>query len=185
MPETLPIRAWLATVAGVIILSFPGQKLSSAQSLSEYQVKAAYVYNFAKFVAWPTQAFSRPTAPIVFCVLSDPAFESELNRMVKEKTISGRRAEVVSVRNAQESRSCHVLFINAAQARQVRRVLNLLQGTSILTVSETPGFIEAGGIVNFVLQDDRVRFQINHKAAMQAGLQISSRLLSLANLVVE
>jgi YfiR/HmsC-like len=185
MREMPLIRVRLSTLAVVLVLLFLGQSLSPAQTMSEYQVKAAYLYNFAKFVEWPGGAFSSPTAPLQFCVLNDQAFESELNRLVTGKAIAGRPANVTSVRNAEESRRCHILFINSSQRGQVRHVLEVLRDTSVLTVGETQGFVEEGGIINFVLQDDRVQFQVNHKAAAQAALHISSRLLSVAKLVIE
>lgn len=186
MTREMPLlRVWLSTLGVVILLSFSWQSLSHAQTMSEYQVKAAYLYNFAKFVEWPGGAFSSPTAPLQFCVLNDRAFGSELNQLVKGKTIAGRPVNVVSVQNAEESRRCHILFINSSHAGQVRHVLEVLRETSVLTVGEMQGFVEAGGIINFVLQDDRVQFQVNHKAAIHAGLQISSRLLSVAKSVIE
>jgi hypothetical protein len=179
------IRMWLLTPGIVLALLLPGHSLSYAQTVSEDQVKAAYLYNFAKFVEWPARNFTNPTDPIRLCVLSRQAFESELNQMVKGKTIAGRPVAVVPVQRGEQARSCHILFIDSSQDRQVQHIIEALRDTSVLTVGETEGFVEKGGIVNFVLQDDRVQFQVNHRAANQAGLRISSRLLTLAKLVIE
>jgi hypothetical protein len=92
---------------------------------------------------------------------------------------------VIQVKDGMQARSCHVLFINAAQGRQARRIFEILRGASVLTVGEAGDFLEAGGVINFVLIDDRVQFQVNHKAAGAANLYISSRLLSVAKHVVE
>jgi hypothetical protein len=168
-----------------MLLWFTAQPLSSAQAASEYQVKAAYVYNFAKFVEWPARDFPSPTAPIALCVLDDPSFASELNRIVKGKAVANHPVSVVPVQTPEQSRNCHVLFINSSHDGQSRHIIEVLRDTNVLTVGETKGFVENGGIINFVLQDDHVQFQVNHKAANDAGLSISSRLLALARVVIE
>lgn len=154
-----------------------------AQAVSDYQVKAAYVYNFAKFVDWPAESFSTPTAPIRLCVLNDHAFQSQLEQIVTGKSITGRPVIAITVQTGEESRDCQVLYINSSQ--QSRHIFDLLQGTSVLTVGETKGFLEEGGIINFIFQGDQVHFQVNHKAATLAGLHMSSRLLSVAKAVIE
>jgi YfiR/HmsC-like len=169
----------------VFLLLLPGPLLSCAQNVSEYQVKAAYLYNFSKFVEWPAQAFASPVAPIRLCVLKDQAFESELNQVVKGKTVGGRAVTVVPVQTGEQSLRCQILFIASSQDKQSRQIIDTLRNSSVLTVGESEGFVEKGGIINFVLQDDRVQLQVNHKAATQAGLHISSRLLSVAKLVIQ
>lgn len=185
MQQSCPFRAGWLTLGIAMLLWFPAQPLSNAQTASEYQVKAAYLYNFVKFVEWPAQDFASPTAPIQLCVLNDRSFESELNQIVKGKTVAGRPVAVIPVQNGEQSRLCHVLFINSSQSGQAHHILEVLRDTSVLTVGETKGFVEEGGIINFVLQDDHVQFHVNHKAANQVGLRISSRLLSVAKLVIE
>ena len=184
-PEMPPIRVWLLTLGVVTVLALLGQSLSFAQAVSEYQVKAAYLYNFAKFVEWPSRDFPSPSAPLRFCVLNDQAFESTLNQIVKGKVVGSHPASVVSVQNGEQSRSCHVLFINSSQARETQHILEVLRDTNVLTVGETKGFVEEGGMISFVLHDDSVQFQVNHKAAKQAGLGLSSRLLAVAKAVLE
>ena len=169
----------------VLLLVVAESGLSNGQVASEYQVKAAYVYNFAKFVEWPAQDFPSATAPIRICVLNDPRFETELEHIVRAKTIAGHPVSVISVEDADQCRSCHVLFVNSSQKRQVHHIIQVLRDTNVLTVGETTGFVDEGGIINFVVQDERVTFEINRKAALQSGLRISSRLLSVAKLVIE
>ena len=179
------IRLCWPLLAAVFLLLSSGPPLSCAQTVSEYQFKAAYLYNFSKFVEWPAQAFASPVAPIRLCVLKEQAFESELNQVVKGKTVGGRAVAVVPVQTAEQSLGCQILFIASSQDKQSRQIIDTLRNTSVLTVGESEGFLERGGIINFVLQDDRVQLQVNHKAATQAGLHISSRLLSVARLVIE
>lgn len=185
MQDTQRVRVWWLTLGTTLLLLFQGQQLAHAQAVSEYQVKAAYLYNFAKFVEWPAGDFATPDAPIRLCVLDDPSVESELNQIAKGKTIGGHPVNVVPVQNGEQSRSCQILFINASHNQQARQIIELLRETSVLTVGETKVFVAEGGIISLVLQDDRMRFQVNHKAAKQAGLHISSRLLSVATLVLE
>lgn len=166
-------------------LLFFGPLSSVAQNVSDYQVKAAYLYNFTKFVRWPVHGFSGPAAPIQLCVLNDPLFQAELNRIAKGKTVAGRPVTVLAVQDAEESRSCHILFINSLQGTHARRILDALRQSSVLTVGESAGFTKEGGIINFLIQEDHVQFEVNHRAANEVGLQISSRLLSVAKLVIE
>ena len=184
MKNGYPFRSWLITlVIGLLVML--GRELGYSQTISEDQVKAAYLYNFAKFVEWPSDTFPDVTAPIRLCLLSDPTIGSELSQIVKDKRISGRSIVVVPIQTGEQGRSCQILFINSAQNWQVEHLLKVLQGASVLTVGETTGFVERGGIVNFVLQDDQVHFQVNHKAATQSRLRMSARLLSVAKLVIE
>jgi hypothetical protein len=153
--------------------------------MSDYQVKAAYLYNFAKFVQWPEHDFPSPASPIQLCVLNDPPFRAELNRIAKGKTIAGRPVAVVAVQDAELSRNCHILFINSSNGTHARRILEALRQSSVLTVGESAGFAAEGGIINFVLHENHVQFEVNHRAANEVGLQISFRLLSVAKLVIE
>ena len=178
-------RVHWAGLGTVLLLLLPGPHLLCAQTVNEDQVKAAYLYNFSKFVEWPAQAFASPVAPIRLCVLNNPAFESELNPIVRGKIVGGRAIAVIPVQNAEQARQCQILFIASSQDRQSRQIIDALRDSSVLTVGESAGFVEKGGIINFVLQDDRVQLEVNHKAATQAGLHISSRLLSVAKRVIE
>lgn len=172
----------LDVILGLLCMS---PLISAAQKTTDTRLEAAYIYNFAKFVEWPPYKFPNTSTPIRFCVLNDFAFQSELNRAVSAKTISGRTLEVVLLRDPSQALQCHVLFINAAQERQIEHLLKPLRGASVLTVGETDGFLDEGGMINFSLQNDQVQFRINHKAAQEANLYLSSRLLSLAKKVVE
>ena len=153
------------------------------QELEEYQVKAAYLYNFAKFVDWPAQSFKTPASPIVVCILGEDPFGSALQEVMRGKTVSGRNLLVRQVGDVSAASGCHMLFVSSGEWRQHRPVLARLGGTGVLTIGETPGFTAGGGIVSFKLAGRRVRFEINVDAARQAQLQISSKLLSLAEIV--
>ena len=155
-----------------------------AQSAGEYQIKAAFLFNFAKFVEWPPNSFSDAAAPLQICVLGQDPFGEELRDITNEKTMNGRKFEVNHVVDLQRARSCHILFIASSERTSMKRILEGLRGASVLTVGDTEGFVEQGGMINFVLENDRVKFEVSSAAAERAGLKISSKLLSVARLVV-
>jgi hypothetical protein len=155
------------------------------QAFSDYEVKAAYFYKFSKFVEWPKEVFTSPAAPIRFCVLRDHSFETELNRVVKGKSIPGHDIEVIGVGDGEQARRCQLLFINSIQQRESRHIIEALRGASVLTVGETGDFLQQGGMIAFVLDHDRVQFEVNRKAASDARLFVSSKMLSLAKRVVD
>jgi hypothetical protein len=147
---------------------------------SEYQVKAAFVYNFAKFVEWPTEAFAGPKSPMVIGVLGKNVFGGDLERTVRSKTVSEHPFQIKEFRSVTEATNCHILFISTSEKDRLAEILKQLHGTSVLTVGEMDHFTEAGGMINFVMEGNKVHFQINNEEAVKAGLKISSRLLSLA-----
>jgi hypothetical protein len=147
---------------------------------SEYQLKSAFLFNFAKFVEWPPEAFSSSTAPLVFGVLGENPFGEHLENTVRNKTINGRKIVVKTVTSPDEAKTCHILFISTSERRRLREILEALRSSSVLTVGEMDRFIEAGGMINFVLENNKIRFQISDQAARNARLKISSKLLSLA-----
>ncbi len=157
---------------------------TQGQIATEYQIKAAFLFNFAKFVEWPPSSFSDASAPLRICVFGRDPFGDELLNITKDKTVNGRRLEVDQGVDLQAARTCQILFIGSSEKRRMKEVLASLSGTSVLTVAENEGFAEQGGMINFVLEKSRVQFEVNRKTAEQAGLKISSKLLSVAKLVV-
>jgi hypothetical protein len=175
---------WIALGIG-LLLWIAGPPAGEAQPMNESQVEAAYLYNFVKFVSWPAGTFANATDPIRLCILSDEPFQLQLNQIVKGKTIAGHPVLVVPVQNGEQARSCQELFIRSSQKRDTMQILESLHGTSVLTIGEVKGFVEQGGIISFILQGEHVHFQVNQKAANQAGLRLSSQLLSVAQAVTE
>jgi len=153
---------------------------------SEYLIKAGFIYNFAKFVEWPSAAFSQADSPIVIGVLGTDPFGNVLDRIVEDKKL-GPRGFVVRRykwgKDVKELRDCKILFVSASERTHVDEILQSVKGLPILTVGETPGFAERGGVIRFTLEDNRVRFEVNVAAAHQADLNISSRLLTLAKII--
>jgi len=169
----------LATVMCAVVL--PGTEARGAESPSlEYQIKAACLYNFAKFVDWPPAVFPDRTSPIVFGILGEDPFGDTLERITKNKTINGRALTIKRSRRVEDLKDCQVLFISRSDQAHLGQILTALKGLSILTVSDTEEFLADGGIINFKMQNDKVRFEVNVATAQSAALKISSELLDLA-----
>jgi hypothetical protein len=141
------------------------------------------VYNFAKFIEWPSEAFAGATDPLVFCAVGEGLFGSVLEYTLSGKTINGRPLVTKRLKPEQDLRACHLLFIGSSEKKRLAQIIQSLQGASVLTVSEISGFVHAGGIVNFILEENKVRFEINRGSAERARLKISSKLLALAKAV--
>lgn len=148
------------------------------QAPSEYQVKAAFLYNFAKFVEWP--ALANPAFPITMCVLGKDPFGKALESVMEGKTVNGRPIVIRRTNDLAVARSCQVLFLSASEAGRAGEIVKGLRDASVLTVSDLDRFTEAGGVIALVMEGQRVRFRINSKAAAFANLKISSKLLQLA-----
>ena len=157
---------------------------ATAQSAGEYQVKAAFLYNFAKFIEWPPSGFRNATAPLQICILGRDPFGQGLRDIVSTKTVNGRKFEVDYLVDMQLARACHILFVASSEKARIKQILESMRGTVALTVSDTEGFAEQGGMIDFLLNNDRVVFEVNRNAAEQAGLKISSKLLSVAKVVI-
>ncbi|MGV3774651.1 MAG: YfiR family protein [Verrucomicrobiales bacterium] len=151
-----------------------------APKAAEYEIKAAFILNFAKFTEWPSNKFESTNAPIIIGILGEDPFDGSLERVLKGKTISGRAIHLERYRTPAEARKAHVLFMGDTDRKRVGQQLTGLTGANVLTVSEMDGFAETGGMIGFTEIADRVRFEINPKAADKEQVKISSKLLSLA-----
>jgi hypothetical protein len=148
--------------------------------INEYQVKAFFLCSFARYVEWPSGSFRAPSDPIVICVLGQNHFGSALDGAIAGKLVEGRPFVVRQISDLPPSGSCQILFVNSSERKRFRSAAGKLKGTGVLSVGETPGFTGEGGIINFKLEDGKVRFEIDVEAAGREGLHISSKLLSLA-----
>jgi len=149
----------------------------------EYQIKAAYLFNFLKFVEFPEDAFADPLAPIVIGVVGDDPFGSSLPQVVVGKTVQGRDLVIRLYHPGENLRSAHILFISGSERKRIPMILSELHGSSVLTVADTAGFVDEGGMIQFLNENDRIRFAINLDATTRARLKLSSKLLSLAKVV--
>ena len=153
-----------------------------AQVADEYRVKAAFLYNFAKFVEWPAQAFKSPTDPIVIGVLGKNPFGAALSEAVAGKTLGGRTFQVREVTDAQAA-GCQIVFVSSSERKRMGPLFIVIGNSAVLTVGETDNFAVEGGIINFKIDAGSVRLQINVEAARKQQLRISAKLLSLAEIV--
>ena len=155
----------------------------SAQTVEDSRVKAAYLYNFAKFVEWPPKAFRSPEDPTVICVVGDERTSDVLESGLNGKKAGGKLVEARRPHSSSEMRSCHVLFIGFSDKQRIAQLLNQVQGESVLTVGQSDQFLALGGMINLVLIDNRIELEIDPDASSAAGLKISSRLLVVGRLV--
>lgn len=153
-------------------------------SSSEYAVKAAFLFHFAQFVEWPAESFQGASSPYVYCTMGVDPFKGALDTTLSGKTVGGRTFEVRHLKQGKEAQGCHLLFIGEEQERLFSPVATQLQGTPVLIVGESEGFVGEGGMVGFALEDNRVRFEVNLEAAEKAKLKISAKLLALAKTVI-
>jgi hypothetical protein len=149
---------------------------------SEREVEAAFLCSFAEFVEWPD---ARPDASVTVLVLGEDPFGPLLDETVKSRPLQTKGIEVSRSRRAEDAPRFQVVYVSASEKPRLAAILGALVGRSVLTVSDIPGFAEQGGVVGFVVEDKRVRFEINTAAADRARLRISSRLLTLARVVNE
>lgn len=159
-----------------------------AQSVSEYEIKAAFLYKFASFVQWPAALPGSPPAaagPMCIGVLGADRFGSFLDQVVSGKLVGGRAFTVERLHSAGQALHCEIVFISSSEQGRMSEILSMLRDKPVLTVSELPGFCEKGGLINLKVVNSAVRFEINVAAAERAGLRFSSKLLSLATIVAE
>ena len=147
---------------------------------SEYEVKAAFLFNFAKFVEWPANAFATTNSPIVIGILGKNVFGENLQKTIRDRKVNNRSFQFRNFESAADATNCHILFISASEKDDYPNIVSTLRNASVLTVSEADGFLKAGGMINFLFEDNNIRFQISDEAAKKARLKISSKLLSLA-----
>lgn len=148
----------------------------------EYQLKAAFIYNFVQFVEWPAGTFADSRAPLVLATVGDDPFQGALDKAVGGKTVGGRPLAVKHFARGADVQGCQMLFVAGGEDDQLAAALQKIGNTPVLIVGESEGFIRAGGMVRFYEEDNRLRFEVNLKAAARVGLRISSRLLKLARI---
>lgn len=185
----------------IIFLVFAtSQSRADSESVREYQLKAAFLYNFLMFTDWPEEKMSADDKPIIIGIMGKDPFENAFEP-IKDKDAKNRKVIVKRFKGLEdlkksgsdamnkeieEIRKCHLLFICSSEKPVLKEIINLVSGYNILTVGDMQGFLESGGgVINFVVEEGKIRFEINAIAAAQAKLQIRSQLLRLARRVIE
>lgn len=172
----------LLAISWAVSGSAPPVHGQSAQ-VSEYEVKAAFLYNFAKFVEWPSAAFPSNQTPIALCIFGKDPFGRSLDNMVRDKTAGNRQLVIHRSKRIQELKSCQMVFVDSSESQRLSEILESLRGLGVLLVGESQDFAGRGGHIQFTLEDNKVRFSINVDAAERSGLKISSKLLALSKIV--
>jgi uncharacterized protein DUF4154 len=170
----------------MLSLSVPATPQSSGSK--EYELKAAFLLNFAKFIDWPPDSFASATSPFLICVVGQDPFGTALNQSLLGKTMDGRVVQIIRYPNMgdlPDARHCQIVFVSASEKSHFRDVIGVLRGANTLMVGDADGFAAAGGTIEFMLEDNHIRFAINPDAAERADLKISSKLLALAKIVHE
>ncbi len=175
------LRCLALGIAGLLLLgALPGQPTNSAL---EARVKSAYIYNFLKFIDWPSSSLGSENDPILICVIGKDAMASILTELESFR-VKGRPLRVkYAVLDKSPLPSCQVLFLSSSEQRQFKLVLEKLQGRNVLTISDIPGFARQGGVIGFVNETGKVKIEINLAAAQQANLKISAKLLEVARII--
>jgi len=179
-----PIRVAL----NLILLAAIAPSLSSfgapEEHVDEYRAKATFLAAFPNFVEWPSDAFPSEQAPLLLCVFGDFSFGTSLAERTRGTLIRGRRVEIRWARKERDLRTCQILFASRSEAKHYERVFKAVKGASVLTVGETPGFLASGGAIDFLVEQDRLQFEVNIVAATDAHLRISANMLALARHVI-
>jgi hypothetical protein len=175
----------LARIQVVLLLLWSASGFASGPDIDADQVKAVFLYKVAKFVDWPDGTSGAPPALITICVMGNNTFADLLEGLVKAQPANNQEFGVRRITSVSEIRGCRILYLGASQRRQVHAILGALRETGVLTAGETEGFAIQGCVIDFWMEANRVRFEINTDAAARAHLKISSKLLNLAARVVK
>jgi hypothetical protein len=191
----MKIRVYIFIFVILAMLAVP-QAYGDSASTREYQVKAAFLYNFIMFVDWPAEKMPAAGEPIIIGIIGKDPFETAFEP-VEDKQVNGRKVIVKRFKGLEEIKKsgmdkefeeikkCHLLFICSSEKAVAKEITDLVKNNNVLTVGDMPGFLESGGgIINFVLEEEKVRFEINQTNAEQSKLQIRSQLLRLAKRVI-
>jgi hypothetical protein len=177
----------LRALALLALLAAGGLHEGAAQTdieAAEYRVKAAFLYKFGGYVEWPERAFARPDSPIAIGVIGADALAGELAQIVAGRTINGRPVTVRKLRRGEAVAGLHVLFVGRSDSSRLADILAAAKGQPLLTVTETEEAFESGSMINFVVVEDKVRFDVAPPPAEPGNLKISARLLAVARKVV-
>lgn len=174
---------YLALLVGSFSLLGLGSASAQSGDSREYQIKAAFLFNFVQFVKWPETSFASADAPFSIGILGDDPFGSALDEMLRGEAINNHRLTVVRAQRINDLKDCQLIFVSRSEESHVGEILSQLGSKPILTVSELEGFARSGGDINFYLSGGKVHFEINPQSARQSGLKISSQLLTLGKMI--
>jgi hypothetical protein len=175
-------RILLITSSAVIILAFASPAFSQDDK-GEYEVKAAFLLNFVRFAEWPASTFADSDQPIVIAILGDDPFDPKVLDGLAKKTVNGRTLSIRHLKSVGELGVCNVLFVGRLKDKDVESLLVAIKGRAILTVGDGPRFLKAGGMIQFCLIDDKIRFEVNLEQVEASSIKLSAKLLGVAQIV--
>jgi hypothetical protein len=152
----------------------------NAAAPSEYALKSVFLYNFCRFIDWPNAAFSSPNEPLTIGIVGQDPFGALLNEAIAGESYHGRPIRIEHYRNARDIRPCHLLFVSRSEAGETSEILATVAGKSVVTVGETEAFIDKGGMIALTADQNRVRLRINPTTLRRANVDVSSKLLRVA-----
>jgi hypothetical protein len=176
-------RAASIAAAVALILSLPHVSAGQLAPAREYEIKAGFVFNFAKFISWPKGAFESDTDDLRLEVIGHDPFDGALDRLVAGKMIDSHQVVIVYSSDVSSRRRGHIVFVSGSERKQLPNVIAVLGGAAALTVSDIDQFAEQGGVIGLVAAGQTVKFVINRAAAAKAGLKVAAVLLSLATVL--
>jgi hypothetical protein len=168
----------VALLAFDVLIPFPAESATT-----EYEVKAAYLYQFGKFVEWPEGGLSRTDDPFAICIVGTDPFGAVLDETISGRTVQDKKVIAKRLTPTDDKSSCNILFVSPSEQHRLVNVLREVSGRSILTVGTTAEFLSQGGMINFRLEQGKVRFEVNLAALQQGNLKMSSELLKVATLI--
>ena len=172
-----------AALLSTFLLAPPAARSQGDDDTSEYPVKLAFLYNFTKFVEWPTEAFPNPAAPLNICLVGRDPFEPDIEQDLRGRTVRGHPVALLKFKPGENLKGCHVVFVSRDSGRQAMSIVGSLRGWNTLTVGESKDFAANGGMITLIVEENKLRFEVNLDATKQTHLSISSQLLALARMV--
>lgn len=172
----------IALIVIFAVIPAPFRARAEEPEFSEYEVKAGFMYNFPKFIEWPVITLSGANKVITLCVVGTDPFGKTLGA-IDNKIVQNRRLEVKYTARSKDLNMCSMLFISGSEKESLPQILEILKGTATLTIGDTRGYAQQGVMINFVIEQNKVGFEINTESARQAKFTISSKLLKLAKTI--
>lgn len=168
-----------------LIAMFCAGTLMAQTTAKEYRIKAAFLFNFAHYVEWPPETFKEANSPLTYCTIGDDPFEGVLDQSLNAKTAGTHPLRVQHLKAPENFQDCQIVFIGANEKKRVTAILETLKQAPVLVVGESSHFIQQGGTVGFLSEENTVRFEVNLDAAQRAHLNISATLLAVAKTVID
>ena len=167
-----------------LILWFGAASVLAQTVAKEYRIKAAFLFNFSQYVEWPPEAFKDANDPLTYCTIGDDPFQGVLDESLNTKSAGKHLLRVQHLRPPENFQACQIVFIGSNEKKRVAEVLETLKQSPVLVVGESSHFVQQGGTVGFLSEDNTIRFEVNLDAAQRARLNISATLLSVAKTVI-